>query len=159
MIRMRFALALCLAAGLSACGGNDEADTAGADSAAIADSATPMAGMPGMPGMAASDTTAAAQMEAHMQAMESANADSLPTMLPEHRQAVANMIAHMNQEMRDMSMQADAGWTATVDSLRQDLRRMPEMGGAELKAMMPQHHARVSRLAELHRSMMAQMGM
>jgi hypothetical protein len=154
MIRLKATLALCLVLLLPACGGSEEPENS--DAAAAADSAGPMAGMPGIP---AADTTAAVQMETHMQAMESASVDSLPAMLPEHRQMVANMIASMNQEMRDMNMPADAQWTATVDSLRQDLRQMPEMGGAELKALMPGHHARVTRLAELHRGMMAAMGM
>jgi hypothetical protein len=156
MSRVNTASILCLAVGLAACGGGEEGETAATDSAAVAGSAASMAGMPGM---APGDTAAAARMEAHMRAMESVSEDSLPTMLPEHRQMVANMIARVNQEMRDMSMQGDAGWTATVDSLRQDLRQMPEMSPAALKALMPQHRSRVSRLMEQHRAMMAAMGM
>ena len=157
MTRRRAPLALGLVLALAACGGGEEAEVS--NSAPAADSAAPMAGMAGMAGMTAPDTGGAAQMEAHMQAMESASEDSLTALLPEHRQRVANMIARMNQEMRDMNMPADAGWTATVDSLRQDLRRMPEMDATELKTLMPAHHARVTRLSELHGAMMGAMGM
>jgi hypothetical protein len=75
-------------------------------------------------------------------------------MLPIHRQMAANMIAQMNREMGGMNMGADAGWTATVDSLRQDLVRMPEMGGSELQSFVPAHHARLERLMQMHQAMM-----
>ena len=42
-------------------------------------------------------------------------------MVPEHRQLVANRIAHMNREMRDMNVTTDAKWNETVDVLRKDL--------------------------------------
>ena len=74
-------------------------------------------------------------------------------MLPMHRQMAANMIAQMNREMVDMNMAADAGWTATVDSLRQDLVRMPEMRGAELRSLMPGHQARLERLMQMHQTL------
>jgi hypothetical protein len=54
-------------------------------------------------------------------------------------------------------MTADAAWTATVDSLRQDLTRMPDLGGGEIAAMMPAHRARVERLIESHRTMTRRM--
>src|SRR5688500_15816437 len=141
MTGMRAFFTLCLALGMSACGGDDEPEAA-------ATGAAPVAGMAGMAGMATSDTTGTARMEAHLRTMESASVDSLAGLLPGHRQMVANLIARMNGEMRDMSMPADAAWSATVDSLRQDLRRMPEMSNAELRALMPGHHARVRRLTD-----------
>ena len=85
------------------------------------------------------------QVRADLRALDGASADSLRRALPAHRQLVANMIAEMNREMRDMRMQADAPWTATVDSLRQDLTRMPDLGGGELAAVMPAHRVRVER--------------
>lgn len=137
--------------------------SAGPDSAAAAGSPRPdtgtgaMAGMPGMGGTAGAAGGMGAEMEAHMRMMQGASADSLRAMLPMHRQMVANMLSRMNGEMRQMNMPADVPWTATVDSLRQDLVRMPEMSGAELKEMMPGHVARVSRLADMHQRMMASM--
>jgi hypothetical protein len=85
--------------------------------------------------------------------MHGARGDSLKAMLPTHRQTAANLIAQMNREMRQMNMPADPAWTATVDSLRQDLVRMPEMGAAELQSAMPAHAARLGRLMRMHRSM------
>jgi len=64
----------------------------------------------------------------------------------------------MNGEMRDMKMASNAEWTATVDSLRKDLVRLPELSNAELTAMMPAHLARVTRLSEMHQKMMRSMG-
>lgn len=99
------------------------------------------------------------EVQAHMQMMRDAGADSLRAMLPMHRQMAANLLAQMNREMREMNMAADPAWTATADSLRQDLTRMPEMGADELRTMMPAHDARLTRLMEMHRAMMGSMKM
>ena len=72
---------------------------------------------------------------------------------------VANMMSQANKDMRDMNMMSDAAWTATVDSLRQDLTRMPEMSASDLQLFMPTHQARVRRLMESHRTMMGNMKM
>jgi hypothetical protein len=88
-----------------------------------------------------------------------ADPDRMMTMMPQHRQMAANMLAQMNREMRDMNMTADESWTATVDSLREDLTRMPEMTPAEMQALMPAHHARMQRLMGMHREMMGEMEM
>jgi hypothetical protein len=79
---------------------------------------------------------------------------SLRRALPAHRQALANTIAEMNRDVRSMNMAADTAWTATVDSLRQDLTRMPDLGGGALRAMLPAHRARVERLIQSHETMM-----
>jgi hypothetical protein len=63
----------------------------------------------------------------------------------------------MNQQMRGMTSGPE--WDEAVDAVRQDLTRMPEMSADELKAFMPQHQQHVSRLMELHRSMMGNMKM
>jgi hypothetical protein len=70
---------------------------------------------------------------------------------------VANMLSRMNTDMRSMNMPGDAAWNATVDSLRQDLTRMPDLDAAALKSMMPAHHARMMRLMQMHRDMMGEM--
>jgi hypothetical protein len=101
--------------------------------------------------MAAMDTT--------LRRADGASADSLALLLPAHRRAVANLIAEMNTEMRGMNMTGDAAWTAVIDSLRQDLVALPEMGRAELARAMPPHRSRISRLMEMHRMMMRGMKM
>jgi hypothetical protein len=117
-----------------------------------------MAGMAGMAGMTMESARMMDEMGPHLRALDGAGADSLRAALPAHRQRVANMIAQMNREMRDMNMAADAAWGATVDSLRQDLTRMPELSPGELAALMPGHRARVERLMASHREMVGRMG-
>lgn len=147
--------------GLAACSGSKSGDAADADQAAAAqDTAGAMSGMPGMqdmPGMGGSGMME--QMQAHLHMMDGAGADSIQSMLPAHRQMVANMIAQFNRDMRGMNVPSDAAWTATVDSLRQDLTRMPEMSASELQQFMPGHGARVRRLMESHGTMMGNMRM
>lgn len=113
---------------------------------------------PEMPSMDMGQSGAMMQaMTSHIETVQQIPGDSLATVLPAHRQQVANMIAQMNREMRDMSMPADAAWEAVVDSLRGDLTRMPEMSIDELQQLMPEHAVRVTRLMEMHRSMMEAM--
>ena len=152
-----FRTCLIFTLALAACGG---ADTAQEKEAAPPIAAPAGEGtMPGMQGMSGTQGGGMVEeMQAHMRSMQGAAGDSLKAMLPMHRQMAANMIAQMNREMRDMNMAADAGWTATVDSLRQDLVRMPEMGGAELQSFVPAHQARLERLMEMHSEMMRRMG-
>ena len=159
-------IALTFAVLSAGCGRGAEQGGAAADSAPAA-SARPdsaptaggmkgdsMTGMAGMSGMAGGMSP---EMQAHMTMMRGASADSMKAMLPTHRQMVANMLSQMNREMQQMNMAADAAWTATVDSLRQDLTRMPDLSGAELTAMMPAHMARATRLADMHQAMMKKM--
>jgi hypothetical protein len=140
---------------LAACrSANDE--TAGRqDTAGRADSAGGMAGMPGMGGMMGAGMMDS--MQTHMRMMDTMSADQMKAMLPMHRQMAANMLSRMNQDMRSMNMPGDQAWNATVDSLRQDLTLMPELSGQALKAMMPAHHARMTRLMQMHRDMMGRM--
>lgn len=147
---IRFALALGSVPALAACGGDDEAPEAVV--------AQPAGGMEGMGGMQM-DGGMMEQMQAHMQSMEGANGERHQTMLPEHRQMVANMISQFNREMRGMEMGADSEWNQTIEALRQDLRQMPEMTAQELESFMPEHRQRVMRLMEMHREMMGSMQM
>ena len=147
---------LMAAATLSACGAAEE-QPAVADSpatAAHADSAGGMGGM-GMSGMMGAGMMDS--MQTHMGMMDTVSGERMKQMLPMHRQMTANMLSQMNSEMRSMNMPASTAWTATVDSLRKDLVQMPDMSAAELEAMMPAHHARMRRLMEMHRDMMAKM--
>lgn len=149
------AIALVLAPALiSACAreGADADQNAAADTGAAPGEMQGMEGMGGAGGMME-------QMQAHMRMMDGASADSMRAVLPMHRQMVANMISQFDREMRQMNMKADAAWQATIDSLRQDNIRMPEMSASELRTFMPEHRARVMRLMDMHRSMMGNMKM
>ena len=156
---------------LAACTNNDARRNPVSDSAAASasagslegatrkDSASGMSGMPGMAGMAGGMMGAGMMdsMQTHMRVMDTVSPDRLKAMLPMHRQMTANMLTRMSADMRGMNMPADAAWSATADSLRQDLAHMPDMSAAELKNMMPAHHARMTRLMQMHRDMMAKM--
>ena len=156
-----FVMALVVLALVTACGGGDteqEAATESDTTPAAAD--TSMQGMAGMEGMQPGGMAAKmAEMEAYMQRMQGMSADSIQSMLSQHRQMAANMLAEMNREMQGMKMAPDTAWSATADSLRQDLTRMPEMSAQELAAFMPEHQGRMMRLMEMHRGMMGGMGM
>lgn len=139
----------------SACGSRDAGGRAG-DSAAT-DSASAAGGMAAMPGMTMESGRMMEAMQAHLRALDGVRGDSLRAALPAHRQLLANLIAQMNREMRDMSMATDAAWDATVDSLRQDLTRMPDLSPGELADVMPAHRGRVDRLMASHREMLRKM--
>jgi hypothetical protein len=155
------AVAVGLGLGLAACSAADSGNAADSGQASAAqDTAGAMSGMEGMPGMPGTGGSGMMeQMQAHLRMMDGAGPDSIQAMLPTHRQMVANMIAQFNKDMRGMNMPSDTAWTATVDSLRQDLTRMPEMSASELQQFMPAHGARVMRLMESHRTMMGSMRM
>ena len=173
LCRSGLALAI-LAVALSGCAKKDASvDTAGAamrtgsgDSASAGGmSGMPMQGMEGMKGMAGGDSSAMggmtmmADMQKQMDAMMKASPEQMKAMLPMHRQMAANMLAQMNTQMRTMNMPANAAWTATVDSVRQDLVRLPEQSAQQLKDAMPAHHARMMRLMQMHGGMMREMKM
>lgn len=149
---------------LAACGGTEEGPEVVADAEVVAEpAAEPAGGMEGMQGMGGMESMQqgglAPQLQGHMQMMQNASGEELKDMLPEHRQLVANMMAQMNQEMRSMDMSDNTEWNETVNALREDLVRLPEMTAEELKAFIPEHEERINKLVEMHRSMMAGMQM
>lgn len=165
------AVLAALVAGSSACTSKEASSTHDSASAANAgslegarraDSSGKGSGATGMPGMAGMSSTMGSammdSMQAHMRMMTSMTADKMAATFPTHSQMVANMLSQMTAEMRSMNMPADAAWTATIDSVRQDLIRLPVMTKPELKQAMPAHLARVSRVMQIHKDMMAKMG-
>ena len=114
-----------------------------------------MGGMPGMGDMQSGAMMT--EMISHMNMMQGVSGDSMNAMMPMHRQMAANMLAQMSREMQSMNTTGDSSWTATADSVRADLTRMPEMTPAELQAMMPGHHSRMMRLMDAHQAMMKNM--
>lgn len=163
-IRSTAALAATGILVLAACSSKDtsmENATTAADSG-LAIKATPAGDTAGRKGMQMGGMMGSAMtdsMQSHMRMMEGVPAGQIKAMLPAHRQMVANMLSQLNGEMRKMNMSSDAKWTALTDSIRQDLTRMPDMSGTQLKSFMPQHDARVMRLMDMHRSMMGGMKM
>lgn len=93
-------------------------------------------------------------MEVHMRMMDTASAGAMQTIMTMHHQMADNLVSRMDADMRAMNMAGDSSWTATVDSVRADLRRMHSMSPDSMKAIMPQHRARMMRLMDMHRRMM-----
>ncbi len=151
----RSAAVLLAATSLAACGGEERAAE---ETPQTAVAEQPAGGMRGMQGMQMGGGMME-QMQAHMQAMEGESAEQFKANLPQHRQMVANMIAQMNREMRDMNMTADQEWNSTIGAVREDLKSLPEMSVSELQTFMPEHRQRVMRLMEMHRGMMGEMKM
>lgn len=160
MISLRTTIGPVLATALflAACNKTKDAPEAQAPTAERAETPAGNAdgGMQGMGGMSGGTLD---QMDAHMMAMMGAAADSMKALLPEHRQMVANMLAQMGAEMRQMNMKTDAAWDALTDSVRADLTRMPEMSAEDLKTMMESHEGRVRRLMDMHKGMTGGMKM
>jgi len=132
---------------------------AGTTTAARRDTSGAMASMPGMSGgtMDSGTNTMMDSMRIEMARMDAMTPSQMKSTMATHRQMAGNMLAQMNGEMRSMNMTADPAWTALVDSVRQDLVHMPDLSGAELKAFMTAHHARMQRLMAMHREMMGKM--
>lgn len=151
---IRAALGLALAAGAAAgCrpsgeGQPGDSSLLGETSAATTDM-TGMAGHEGMMSAAMMDS-----MHAHMSMMDTMSATSVKARFATHRRMVDSMLTRMSSDMRGMKVTADAGWTATADSIRADLDRMATMDGAQLKSAMSAHHQRMMRLMQMHRGMM-----
>ena len=111
-----------------------------------------MAGMGGMMSGAMMDS-----MQMHMRMMDTMSADHMKAMMATEHQMMSNMLAQMDRQMQSMRMGGDAAWTALIDSVRQDIARMPEMNAQQLKSFMPAHHERVMRLMQRQRDMMSSM--
>ena len=147
--------------------GGDTTST-GATTAARTDTSGGMAGMPGMRANTGGATMGSMMMDssmmkmmdsmrAGMTRMDAMSPEQMKSTMAAHRQMAGNMLAQMNSEMRSMNMSADPAWTALVDSVRQDLVRMPDVSGPQLKTFMTAHHARMDRLMAMHREMMSRM--
>lgn len=93
-------------------------------------------------------------MERRLKSLEGVSAAQMTTIVPAHRQMVDRLLSELDADMRAMNMAPDAAWRALTDSVRRDLRRMPEMEGSELRVFMPDHHSRVDRLMAMHRRLM-----
>ena len=106
-----------------------------------------------LPRMSASFAALMDSIQADMRRTSVTDAHSTGRTLPRYRRMVSSMLAQMTTEMHTMNVPADVAWTATMDSLQQDLMQLPEMTRSELRQAMPAHRARVSRLMAMYREM------
>jgi len=132
----------------------DSADAGAMTGAAPADSgqmAMP-AGAQGMSGM--HQDTLVPKVQAHLQRLQTANADSLRALVPDDRQVVTALIADCEQMMRQMKMEPPRKWRDAVQALRTDLDRMTKMSGAQLAQAMPAHRKRIEGMLAMRHDMM-----
>lgn len=92
-------------------------------------------------------------MQTHMRTMEGMSLDRIKAMIPLHRQLVATMLSSFDDSMQQMNMPPDAGWMALRDSIRQDVTHMPDLDPSQLRALMPRHNERLTRLMRMHKAM------
>jgi hypothetical protein len=144
-----FCAGLLVLAG-TGCGTRDRSEGARPDSSGDRS----MKGMPGMEMGGRQPSEMMDQMREHLQEMAGATGDSLRRLMPMHRQMTANMLQEMDTDMRRMRMAGDSGWSALMDSIRQDLTRLPDVTQAELPGFMDRHRERVARLMDQHSAMM-----
>jgi hypothetical protein len=90
------------------------------------------------------------EMRSHLAILEASGGDEMVPLVPEHRQRLESMISQLDDDVGSRGTEA---WNATVDSLRQDLQRMPQMAAPGLETMMDGHAERVRRLMEMHGEM------
>ncbi|MEO7084208.1 MAG: hypothetical protein ABI442_10565 [Gemmatimonadaceae bacterium] len=115
-----------------------------------------MGGTSGMSGAAGMTSGAGVNsMETSLGAMDNMSAAQIEAAYPANRQAAGDMLSRMGADMQGMHMSPNASWSATADSIRQDLSHMAGMTGAQMKAAMPAYHGRMTRLMGMHRQMMA----
>ena len=153
---MRRVFMMLALAPVAACDLAHEHPAADSIIAAARAAGTDTAGIPmhTMPSRAVGSGTMMEEMRATMRAMQSASGDSLRAAIPMHRQMASDMMAQMNREMAQMKITADSRWSGLMDSLRQDLARMPGINAGEVVRFLPAHHGRLTRLMDLHREVM-----
>lgn len=140
-------LLLPLLFAVAACGeGQDGPGDAGLPATGDATGAGPAQGAAGAGGSAA----LMAEMHGHLAMMEAAGGDEIMPVLSRHSGMVTELIARMEAERRASGTGAGDAWSATADSVRQDLARMSTMDPGELEEVMPAHLGRITRLMSMH---------
>ena len=141
-------------AALSGCGTSNQS----ADHTTARNPDSGAAGMPmhGMPSRAAGSGAMIDEMRVHMRTMQAVSADSIRAGMPMHREMMTTMLAEMTRDVSEMKMPANTRWSALMDSVRQDMERMPGMDAAAMAVAMPMHHQRLTRLMDMHQHEMMQ---
>lgn len=93
-------------------------------------------------------------VRAHMDSMTRMSPERMSGMMAAHDRLMSQMLDRMGSDMRGMQMNADAKWTALVDSVTADLADLPGLQGKALSARMSAHAGRVGRLVAMHEGMM-----
>lgn len=83
---------------------------------------------------------------ADLDTMSAANGDAQRHMLPTHEELVSDFLTRNDAKMRAMHVKIDPDWLTLIDSVRNDLARMPNMSSTQLHAFFPEHVHRVMRI-------------
>ncbi len=81
-----------------------------------------------------------------LDSMSAANGDAQRHMLPAHEEMVSEFLTRNDAKMRAMHVKIDPDWVTVIDSVRNDLARMPNMSSTQLHAFFPEHARRVMRI-------------
>lgn len=81
-----------------------------------------------------------------LDSMSAANGDAQRHMLPAHEELVSEFLTRNDAKMRAMHVKIDPDWLTVIDSVRNDLARMPNMSSTQLHAFFPEHARRVMRI-------------
>jgi len=92
---------------------------------------------------------AIALTRAHLQRLDAAGNDSLPALIPVHRENVATLVSRCAAGTSGKSQPADTSWRPIAAELRQDLARLPQLAAQDLAAFMAEHRARILRFLAL----------
>jgi len=83
---------------------------------------------------------------ADLDSMSSAKGDAQRHMLPAHEELVSEFLTRNDAKMRAMHVKIDPDWLTIIDSVRDDLARMPNMSSTQLHAFFPEHARRMMRI-------------
>jgi hypothetical protein len=108
--------------------------------------------MRGIPGMGSAGMMP--MMKAQMDSMMRMKPDQMSGMMATHERMMSQMMDQMGGQMRQMRMSATPGWSALMDSVKQDLAELPGLKGQALSTRMRAHADRARRLMTMHQQMM-----
>lgn len=112
-----------------------------------------LASAAGAPGAAAPDTSGNGLIKqtvlavtANVNKISAASAADQKRLLPAHISAVNDMLDRFETKVRAMHVKVDPDWVAVIDSVKNDVVRMPNMTTEQLHEFLPEHDLRVMRI-------------
>ena len=103
-------------------------------------------GQPAQPTNADADRALTDSVRAQLQVMPAMNTQQLTAILPAHIRMVASLLSRQAHEWPTGDHPGKSAPSATIDSVRADLARLPGMTAPQLGQAMPAHLERVQRI-------------
>ena len=103
-------------------------------------------GQPAQPSNAGADRALTDSVRAQLQLMPAMNTQQLTAILPTHIRMVASLLSRQAHEWPTGDHPGKSAPSATIDSVRADLARLPVMTAPQLGQAMPAHLERVQRI-------------